>query len=83
MTSAFLQRRPWADLVGTLGRMKKLRKADVVAAAQKYFGDSYVVVRRVNAQPEIPQIAKPNFTPVPIDASKPHSAFFGEVAARS
>jgi predicted Zn-dependent peptidase len=81
MTDAFVSREPWERRVAALGRLKRIRKADVVATAQKYFGDSYVVVRRVNQEPEIPKIAKPNFTPVPIDATKPHSPFFSEVLA--
>jgi predicted Zn-dependent peptidase len=78
MTDAFVSRRPWADYVHFLDVLKKLGKADVVAAANKYFGGNFVVVTRHDGEPDLPKITKPGFTPVKIDASQ-HSAWYQQI----
>lgn len=70
MTEAFIERVPWETKVRAIERLKGVRKDAVVAAARKWFGGDYVVVRRLNAEPDLPKIPKPTFTPVAIDATR-------------
>jgi predicted Zn-dependent peptidase len=80
MTEAFIHAQPWDWKVHEIDRMRKVTKADVVAAANKYFGGDYVVVYRRTGKPELPKITKPGFTPVKIKQDK-HSAFYEKMAA--
>ena len=70
MTTAFLSFQDWDHVVGDMGRMEKVTKADVVAVANKYFGDNYVAGFRIDAQQELPQIEKPQIDAVEIDPSR-------------
>lgn len=80
MTDAFITRRPWADQVAALDRMRAITRDDVVRVANKYLGDDFVVVRRNKGEYEPPEIAKPSITPIDIDSSR-HSAFAASVEA--
>jgi len=80
MTDAFIQAKPWRWQVEELDRMRKVTKADVVAAANKYFGPDYVVIYRRTGKPDLPSIKKPGFTPVKIKTDK-HSPFYEQIAA--
>jgi len=78
MTDAFILRMPWEQKVHAIDRLRHVTREQMLAAANKWFGGNYVVVRRLNKDPEHPTIPKPNFTPVKIDAAR-HSAWFGEI----
>ncbi len=80
MTGSFVSRIPWDAVVHSLDHMRTLTKADVVAAANKYFGDDYVVVRRLNAPRELPSVTKPKFTPVDTPSDR-HSPWFDAMSA--
>lgn len=80
MTGSFIAVEPWERTVGRLDRIRKVTKADVVRAANKYLGPDRVVVYRRDAKPEIPKISKPAFTHITIDPSR-ESAFMKEVLA--
>jgi len=80
MTNSFVSVEPWERAIGRLDRLRKITKADVVRVAGKYLGPDRVVVYRRDAKPEIPKIAKPSFTHVPIDPSR-ESAFMKEALA--
>ena len=80
MTEAFVHGRTWDWKVGEIDRMRRLSKADVVAAANTYFGGDYVVVCRRNGKPELPEIKKPGFTPVKIKADQ-HSQYYTAMLA--
>lgn len=81
MTESFIHRTPWSHQVRQLDRLRALRKADVVAAANRWFGDDRVVITVRNADPDLQKVPKPAFTPVKIDATA-HSPMFTEVLAR-
>jgi predicted Zn-dependent peptidase len=80
MTEAFIHAQPWDWKVREIDRMRAVTKAQVVAAANKYFGSDYVVVYRRTGKPELPKIEKPGFTAVKIKTDK-HSAFYEQIAA--
>jgi predicted Zn-dependent peptidase len=82
MTEAFLNRQPWDWKVRELDRLRAVTKADVVRAANQYFGPDYVVVYRRTGKPELPKIQKPGFTPVTIKTDK-HSPYYEEIAHSS
>ena len=81
MTEAFIQRTPWETKVRAIDALKKVTKEQVVAAANKYFGNDYVVVHRIDAEPDLPKIPKPSFTAVKIDPTR-RSPWFQEIVAR-
>lgn len=81
MTESFILRTPWDHHVRQLDRLRALRKSDVVATANRYFGDDYLVVTVKNAEPDLPKVPKPKFTPVKIQ-SETHTPFFREILAR-
>lgn len=78
MTDSFLRFEPWPETVARLDRLRKVTKADVVAAAKKYLGADKVVAYRRNAKPELPSITKPKFTKIDIDPAR-QSSFFNLV----
>ncbi len=80
MAGSFISIEPWERAVGSLDRIRKVTKADIVRVANKYLGQDRVVVYRRDAKPEIPKISKPSFTYVPIDPSR-ESAFMKEILA--
>jgi predicted Zn-dependent peptidase len=67
MRQSFIEGADWADYVGEIERMEQLSKQDVIAVANKYFGDDYVAIYQVNEQHEIPPVEKPQIDPVNID----------------
>lgn len=70
MSGNFVSLETWERTAGRLERLRKVTKADVVRVAKSYLGADRVVVQRRNGKPEIPTIAKPAFTKMPIDPSR-------------
>ncbi len=68
--NTFLAGKDWSEVVGRLDRMSKLTKQDVVDAANKYFGDGYVVAYRVPGEHSVPPINKPKIDPINIDSAR-------------
>ncbi|MFK7865116.1 MAG: M16 family metallopeptidase [Pseudohongiellaceae bacterium] len=69
MRQSFIEGADWDYTVAELNRMEKLTKQDVVDVANKYFGDDYVAVYRLDEQHEIPPVVKPQIDPITIDPS--------------
>ena len=80
MVASFSSYEEWEDAASWLKDMQKVTKADVLRVAKKYLTNNRVVVTRTKGKPEIPSIAKPEFTKIPI-ASGRKSAFFDKVLA--
>ena len=80
MRDSYLAFEKWEHAVGTLDRMAKLRKKDIVKVAKKYFKDGYVAGYRRDGQIDIPSIDKPPIDKIDIDPSR-QSAFFSDVMA--
>jgi predicted Zn-dependent peptidase len=70
MMSAFIDHRDWSDVIARDKRVREITKAEVVAVANKYLTDNYVVIRKKKGTPEVPKLAKPTITPVPIDPQR-------------
>lgn len=80
MRQSFIEGAEWDHYVGEITRLEQITKQDVVAVANKYFGDDYVAVYRENAQNSIPLVEKPQIDPVTIDPSR-QSDFAARVLA--
>lgn len=70
MRQSFIEGADWDYHIAEIDRMEELTKQDVVDVANKYFGDNYVSVYRVDAQNEIPNVEKPQIDPVIIDPTR-------------
>ncbi len=79
MAYSYLNFKEWKETVEDLDRLRRVTKEDVLRVAGKYLGQDRVVAYRRNAKPELPQMAKPEFTKIDIDVSR-QSGFFAEVA---
>jgi len=80
MAGSFVAVEPWERTLGRLDRLRKITKADVVRAANKYLGADRIVVYRRDAKIEAPKMSKPVFTKIEIDPSR-ESAFMKEILA--
>jgi predicted Zn-dependent peptidase len=80
LSRAFIAFEPWDRAIGTIQRMEKLTKKDVVRVAKKYFGKNYVAGFRRDAPREIQHIEKPEITTIQIDPTR-QSAFAHEILA--
>jgi predicted Zn-dependent peptidase len=66
--SAFITGTPWNDAVGTIGRLSKVTKADIIDFAKKNFNDNYVVVfKRTGEDKNVQKVNKPEITPVSVN----------------
>ena len=78
MSDAFIKDINWPDYIGRLDRIKALTKAEIVAFANQYFDDNYVVVyKRTGLDPSVMKVEKPIITPVTLNR-KDKSAFATE-----
>ncbi|MDD5655828.1 MAG: insulinase family protein [Elusimicrobia bacterium] len=66
MTESFLHREPWPVAAADLDRLRRVTKERVLAAARKYLGEDRIVAYRRQGKPELPSIAKPEFTKLDI-----------------
>ena len=82
MVNSFINRVPWKTAVGTMDRIAKVTKADVVAWAQKYLGaESYAVAyKHFGEDTSIKKIDAPRITPIVTNRDK-QSAFLAGIAA--
>lgn len=80
MRQSFIEGADWDHTVAELDRMEQLSKQDVVDVANKYFGDDYVAVYRIDEQHDLPPVEKPQIDPVVIDPTR-QSAFAANVLA--
>ena len=80
MRDSFIRGVDWDHRVAELERMGALSRDDVVAVANRYFGDDFVAVRQVNGQHEVPPVEKPVIDPIEIDSSR-QSSFAANVLA--
>ncbi len=80
MRQSFIEGAEWDHHVAQLQRMEELTKQDVVDVANKYFGDDYVAVYRINAPADIPLVEKPQIDAVSIDPTR-QSEFAASILA--
>lgn len=68
MTDAFVKGVKWGDYITKIDRMQKLTKEQLVAFANKYLTDNYVVVyKRTGDDKGIVKVEKPKITPVALN----------------
>ncbi|MCY4357080.1 MAG: insulinase family protein [Gammaproteobacteria bacterium] len=80
MRQSFIEGTEWDYHIGEIDRMQQLGKQDVVAVANRYFGDNFVSVYRINEQHEVPKVEKPQIDPVVIDPTR-QSEFAARILA--
>ena len=71
LMDAFTSELDWRDQVAYVNDLSKIKKEDIVAFANKYFGDNYVaILKRKGESPATVKIEKPAITPVETNADK-------------
>ncbi|MDQ8185987.1 insulinase family protein [Pelagicoccus sp. SDUM812002] len=70
ISTAYGEKKDWADVVSEIDRMEALTKDDLVEVANKYFSKPYVVAYRKDGDYSPPTVPKPEFDPIAIDRSK-------------
>jgi predicted Zn-dependent peptidase len=78
LRDGFIAGQPWNYTANQIARMEKLTKDDVIRAANKYFGENYVIGHRVDGTHTVTSIEKPTFDSIDIDPTK-RSVFMKEV----
>jgi predicted Zn-dependent peptidase len=75
LMDAFTSELDWKDQVAYVNNLSKIKKADLIAFANKYLGNNYVCVfKRKGDAPQSSKIEKPQITPVATNPDK-QSAF--------
>lgn len=77
MVNSFVYHRDWADVVKDFEVMDNFTKEDIVAFANKWFGDNYVQVNKHYGENMAVKVEKPQITPVDIDRDS-KSDFYAE-----
>ncbi len=67
MTNAFIMDLDWADVVNENEKLKKVTKKDIIAFANKYFKNNYVVVYKETGNANNPKVEKPAITQVQLN----------------
>ena len=80
MRQSFIEGSAWEYHIAEIDRMEMLTKEDVMAVANKYFGNNYISVYRIDDQHVIPPVEKPQIDPVSIDPTR-QSAFAANILA--
>ncbi len=79
LVDAFIKGINWADYLTALEEMGKVSKQNVVAFANKYYGDNYAVVYKTTGKDTtIEKVPKPKITPVSVNREK-ESLFLQQV----
>ncbi len=74
LMDAFTSELDWKDQVAYVNDLSKIKKEDIVAFANKYFGENYVaILKRKGESPATVKIEKPAITPVQTNADKQSS----------
>lgn len=78
---AFINEQKWEDAVGTLDRISKMTKQEIVAFARKHFNGNYAIVyKRLGEDASQKKIDKPAITAIPTNRDK-SSAFLHEISS--
>jgi predicted Zn-dependent peptidase len=79
LMDAFTSELDWRDQVAYVNDLSKIKKSDIVAFANKYLGNNYVLVyKRKGEKPNRIKIQKPQITPVETNPDK-ESAFVKQI----
>lgn len=76
---AFINGKEWKDVVGSIDRMSKITKQQIVDFANKYLNNNYVCVYKEQGEDStLKKIEKPAITPIPTNRDM-SSAFLNEI----
>ncbi len=64
MIDVFSQGRTWQEYLDRIERVRTITKADVVAAARKYYGDEHLTLRKKYGTEKKETLRQPGYTPV-------------------
>ena len=67
MTDAFIMGQDWSTVVNKNNKLSKVTKADIIAFANKYFKENYVVVYKKTGEGDSPKVEKPAITQVQLN----------------
>lgn len=67
MTNAFIMGLDWKTVVGKNDKLSKVTKKDIIAFANKYFNENYVVVYKETGESDNLKVEKPEITQVPLN----------------
>lgn len=82
MVDAFIGNKSWSDVVERNARLATYSKEDVVAFANKHFGNNYAVLYKRQADVEPVVVEKPEITPLSVNRDVT-SPFVEDIAARN
>ena len=75
MVSAFSNGRSWQDVLNKIDAIRKLTKADVVAAAEKYYGANHITLTKKYGTPDKETLKQPGYKPISPKNMDAKSAF--------
>ena len=64
MIDAFSRGRSWQDVLDKIEQIKQLTKADVVAAAKKYYGANHITLTKKYGTPDKETLKQPGYKPI-------------------
>lgn len=70
MASAFIEGRPWSQVVSEQERLRVVRREDIMRVAGQYLTDAPVVVKRLRGDFKAQKVDKPAISAIKIDSSK-------------
>jgi len=75
MVMTFSKGRSWQDVLDKIEGIRRLTKADVVAAARKYYGGNYITLSKKYGTPQKETLKQPGYKPVSSKNLDAKSAF--------
>ena len=75
MVDVFSKGHSWQDVLDKINRIKQLTKADVIAAAKKYYGAHYITLRKKYGTPDKETLKQPGYKPISPKNMDTKSAF--------
>lgn len=70
LTEVFIAHENWEEHLKRIERLEKIKKAEIIETARKYFSQGYVAGYRKDGKREIKYVPKPKLTPLTIDSTK-------------
>jgi predicted Zn-dependent peptidase len=71
MVDAFITQQSWENYIGELDRMKSVTKEELIAFANKYLTNDYVIVfKREGEDKKVMKVDKPSITPVQVNRTE-------------
>ena len=74
MTDAFIMGQDWATIVHENQKLSSVNKEQLIAFANKYFNNNYIVINKLHGNPNSVKVQKPPITKVPLNRDT--SSFF-------